>query len=96
MKEILQTKVFKILNICCLCICSLRSCIVHVENVAQDFVATGIETEEAEGQEEQLQELEAVEPVEESVPEANSPTSDPQQGKHRKHLTQCHILIIKF
>ena len=59
------------------------SCIVHVENVAQDFVAVEAEAEGAEGQEELYPELEAVEPVEEPAPEANFPNSFSQPGKPR-------------
>ena len=67
------------------------SCIVHVENVAQDLVA--VEAEGAEGQEELYPELEAVEPVEELAPEANFPNSFSQPGKHRKHITQYFIQV---
>ena len=64
------------------------SCIAHVENVAQDFVAVEAEAEGAEGQEELFQELEVAEPAEELVLEANFTNSVSQQGKHRIHLTQ--------
>ena len=54
MKEILQTKMFKTLSICCLYICS---CIFlhsfHVENVARDLQSIEVEDPEAEYQEEQ-------------------------------------------
>ena len=59
------------------------SCIVHVENVAQDFVVVEVEAEGAEGQEELYQELEVVEPAEEQVLEANFTNSVSQQGKPR-------------
>ncbi len=56
------------------------SCIVHVEPVAQDYVAVEEEAAEVEVQEE-LQELEAVEPVEEQEFDLTNP--DQQPGKHR-------------
>src|SRR5438128_11090570 len=57
------------------------SCILHVENVDQEYVAVEEEAaaEDQEGQ--QLQELEAVEPVEEQEFELANP--DQQPGKHR-------------
>ena len=71
------------------------SCILHVENVDQEYVAVEEEAaaEDQEGQ--QLQELEAVDQVEEQDP-SDFTNSDQQPGKHRKHLTQCHIHIFKF
>ena len=67
------------------------SCILHVENVDQEYVAVEEEAaaEDQEGQ--QLQELEAVEPVEEQEFDLANP--DQQPGKHRKHLTQCPIQV---
>ena len=59
------------------------SCIVHVENVAQDFVAIEVEAEGAEGQEELYQELEVAEPAEEQDLEANFTNSVSQPGKPR-------------
>ena len=59
------------------------SCIAHVENIAQDFVAVEAEAEGAEGQEELYQELEVAEPAEEQVLEANFTNSVSQQGKPR-------------
>ena len=56
---------------------------MHVENVAQDFVAAEVEAEGAEGQEELYQELEVAEPAEEQVLEANFTNSELQLGKHR-------------
>ena len=58
------------------------SCIVHVEPVAQDYVAVEEEAAEVEVQEE-LQELEAAEQVEEQEFDLANP--DQQPGKHRKH-----------
>src|SRR5947207_15993430 len=57
------------------------SCILHVENVDQEYVAVEEEAaaEDKEGQ--QLQELEAVEPVEEQEFDLANP--DQQPGKHR-------------
>src|SRR6266540_4152798 len=69
------------------------SCILHVEPVAQDYVAEEAEASEVEVQEE-LQELEATEQVEEQEFDLTNP--DQQPGKHRKHLTQCHIHTFKF
>ena len=56
---------------------------MHVENVAQDFVAAEVEEEGAEGQEELYQELEVAEPAEEQVLEANFTNSKSQPGKPR-------------
>ena len=68
----------------CICSCKfLYSCIVHVENVAQDFVAVEVEAEGAEGQEELYRELEVAEPAEEQFPETDFANSCPQQGKPR-------------
>ena len=61
-----------------------HSCILHVEPVAQDYVAVEAEAAEVEVQEE-LQELEATEPVEEQDPVFDLANSDQQPGKHRKH-----------
>ena len=57
------------------------SCILHVENVDQDYVAVEAETA-AEDQEEELQELEAAEQVEEQDP-SDYTNPDQQPGKHR-------------
>ncbi len=84
------------------------SCILHVENVDQEYVAVEEEAaaEDQEGQ--QLQELEAIEPVEEQEFDLANP--DQQPGKHRfiyprvfhkfkfgastgNHPTQCHNYI---
>ena len=61
------------------------SCILHVENVDQEYVAVEEEAaaEDQEGQ--QLQELEAVDQVEEQDLSAFT-NSDQQPGKHRKHI----------
>ena len=66
-----------------MCICSFLacSCIVHVENVDQEFIAVEEEAG-AEGQEE-LQEYEVADPAEEPAPEANFANSESQQGKPR-------------
>ena len=67
-----------------MCICSfLHSCIAHVENVAQDFVAVEVEEEGAEGQEELYQELEVAEPVEEPFSASDLANSESQRGKPR-------------
>src|SRR6266540_5945245 len=70
----------------CLCICS-HTCLflhfLHVESVAQEYVAVEAEEPGAEGQEEQLLEFEAVEPVEEQFPVSDLANSVSQQGKHR-------------
>ena len=71
----------------------LHACILHVEPVAQNYVAEEAEASEVEVQEE-LQELEAAEQVEEQEFDLTNP--DQQPGKHRKHLTRCHIHIFKF
>ena len=70
------------------------SCIVHVEYVDQEPVAVEEEAAAEDQEEQQLQELEVVEPAEEQDP-SDYTNPDPQPGKHRKHLTQCHILIFK-
>ena len=84
MKEILQTKMFKTLSICCPYICS---CIFlhsfHVENVARDLQSIEVEEAEPEYQEEQQQEFEVAEQVEEQVPAPNFANSVTQQGKPR-------------
>ena len=59
------------------------SCIVHVENVAQDFIAVEAEAEGAEGQEELYQELEVRDRAEEQAVEPNFTNSESQPGKHR-------------
>ena len=60
------------------------SCILHVENVDQEYIAVEEEAaaEDQEGQ--QLQELEAAEPVEDQEFELANPNQQP--GKHRKHI----------
>jgi len=59
------------------------SCILHVENVDQEYVAVEEEAAAAEDQEEQqLQELEVVEPAEEQDP-SDYTNPDPQPGKPR-------------
>src|SRR6266498_281737 len=83
MKEILQTKYLNHkINLACADSHTLAySCILHVENVDQEYVAVEEEAavEDQEGQ--QLQELEAVEPVEEQEFELANPYQQP--GKHR-------------
>ena len=56
---------------------------LHVENVAQEYVAIEAEEAGAEGQEEQSQEFEVAEPAEEQFVEPNFANSDSQPGKHR-------------
>ena len=56
---------------------------LHVENVAQDYVAAETEDPEGVNQEEQYQGFEVAEQVEEPVPEANFANSESQLGKHR-------------
>ncbi len=89
MKEILQTKYLnnKINLACAYSHMFAYSCILHVENVDQEYVA--VEEAAAEDQEEQqLQELETVDQVEEQDP-SDYTNPDPQPGKHRKDITQC-------
>ena len=95
MKKILQIKYLKLNSILLvhILICLHFSCIVHIEPVAQDYVAVEEEATEVEVQEE-LQELEAAEQVEEQEFDLANP--DQQPGKHRKHLTQCHTHTFKF
>ena len=70
-----------------MCIFSyLHSCILHVEPVAQDYVAVEEEAAEVEVQE-KLQELEAAEQIEDQEFDLANP--DPQPGKHRFMLNQC-------
>src|SRR6266540_7101032 len=57
------------------------SCILHVENVDQEYVAVEEEAAAKDQQGQLLQELEAVEPVEEQEFELANP--DQQPGKHR-------------
>ena len=71
-------------------ICLHSSCILHIEPVAQDGVAEEVEASEVEVHEE-LQEREAAEQIEEQ--EFDLANLDHQLGKHRKHLTQCPILL---
>ena len=60
------------------------SCIfLHIENVAQEFVAVEVEEAGAEGQEEQPQEFEVADQFEEQALEANFTNSESQQGKPR-------------
>ena len=84
MKEILQRKMFEMLSIYCLYICS---CIFlhsfHVENVARDLQSIEVEDPEAEYQEEQQPEFEVADQVAEPVPEFDFTNSDTQQGKPR-------------
>ena len=60
----------------------MYSCILHVENVGQDIIATEVEEAGAEGQEEQ-QEFEVADQVKEQALESNFANPDSQQGKHR-------------
>src|SRR5438128_10731673 len=97
MKEILQTKYLnlKSTTACASAHILAYSCIVHVEYVDQEPVA--IEEEAAakdQEEQEELQELEVVDQVKEQDP-SDFTKPDQQPGKHRKHLTQCHILIFK-
>ena len=69
---------------------------MHVENVAQEFIAVEVEETGAEGQEEQFQEFEVAGPAEEQAFEANFANSDSQPGKHRKHLIQSLLYKSKF
>ena len=74
-------------------ICLHFSCILHVEPVAQDYVAEEAEASEVEVQEE-LQALEAAEQVEEQEFDLTNP--DQQPGKHRKHLTSVIYIYLSF
>ena len=83
MKEILQTKYLNPKNQPCLCTFSYPySCILHVENVDQEYVAVEEEAAAEDQEEQQLQELEVVEPAEEQDP-SDFTNSDQQPGKHR-------------
>src|SRR6266542_3990479 len=97
MKEILQTKYLN-LNSTLACASAhilAYSCIVHVEYVDQEPLAVEEEAAAEDQEEQQLQELEVVDPVEEQDP-SDLANSNQQPGKHRKHLTQCHIPLFKF
>ena len=61
----------------------MHSCILHVENVAQEYVAIEVKEAGAEDQEEQPQEFEVADGVKEQVLEADFANPDSQQGKHR-------------
>src|SRR5438128_11709807 len=82
MKEILQRKYLNHkINLACAYSHMLAfSCILHVENVDQEYVAVEEEIA-AEDQEEELQELEAAEQVENQEFDLANP--DQQPGKHR-------------
>ena len=58
------------------------SCILHIEPVAQDYVAVEEEAAAEDQEEPQLQELETVDQVEEQDP-SDYTNSDQQPGKHR-------------
>ena len=96
MKEILQTKYLNHkINLAWVYSHMLAySCILHVENVDQEYIAVEEEAaaEDQEGQ--QLQELEAIEPVEEQEFDLANP--DQQPGKHRKHSNSVSQLYLKF
>ncbi len=68
------------------------SCILHVENVDQEYVAVEEEAAAEDQEEQQLQELEVVEPAEEQDP-SDYTNPDPQPGKHRKHISPASILL---
>ena len=72
------------------------SCIVHVENVAQDFVVVEAEAEGEEGQEELYQELEVRDGAEEQAVEPNFTNSESHLGKHRKHITQSFYTSLVY
>src|SRR5438105_4653637 len=92
MKEILQTKVFKVLSLKCLCFCSLHVLhFYHVENVARVYPMIEVEETEEEIQEEQLQEFEVAN--EDQVLETDFANPDSQQGKHRSILTLCRTKV---
>ncbi len=55
---------------------------LHVENVAQEYIAVEAKEVGAEGQEEQ-QDYEVADPAEDQAVEANFANSDSQPGKHR-------------
>ena len=83
MKEILQTKYLnhKINLACAYSHMLAYFCILHVENVDQEYVAVEEEAAAEDQEEPQLQELEAAEQVEEQEFDLTNP--DPQPGKHR-------------
>src|SRR5438105_12395429 len=75
MKEILQTNNLK-LNHLLIVHLLMHSCILQVENVGQDIVATEVEEAGAEDQEQQPQEFEVADQVEEQALESNCANPD--------------------
>src|SRR6266498_2881880 len=67
------------------------SCILHVENVDQVYVAVEEEAAAKDQEGQQLQELEAVEPVEEQEFDLANP--DQQPGKHRFIYPRVYISL---
>ena len=63
----------------------MHPCILHVENVGQDIIATKVEEAGAEGQEEQ-QEFEVADQAEEQTLETDFANPALQQGKHQNHF----------
>ena len=59
-----------------------HSCILHVENVDQEYVAIEEEAAAKDQEGQQLQELQAIDQVEEQDP-SDFTNSDQQPGKHR-------------
>ena len=68
------------------------SCILHIENVDQEYVAVEEEAAAEDQEEPQLQELETVDQVEEQDP-SNYTNPDPQPGKHRFIYPESYIVL---
>ena len=94
MKEILQTKYLnhKINLACAYSHMLVYSCILHVENIDQEYVAVEEEAAAEDQEEQQLQELEAVDQVEEQDP-SDYTNSDQQPGKHRFIYPESYIVL---
>ena len=80
MKEMLQTNCLS--NKHQYCAWSICICIIHVEPVAQDYVAVEEEAAAKDQEEQPLQELEVVDPAEEQDP-SDLANPDQQPGKLR-------------
>src|SRR6266508_1935942 len=68
------------------------SCILHVENVDQEYASVEEEAAAEDQEEQQLQELEAVEPAEEQDP-SDFTNPDQQPGKHRFIYPESYIVL---
>ena len=94
MKEIFQTKYLnhKINLACAYSHMLAYSCILHVENVDQEYVAVEEEAAAEDQEEQQLQELEVVDQVEEQDP-SDFTNPDQQPGKHRNHSNPVSFIF---